>query len=88
MMSLQMVGQNTFVALNCPKRAMFFSLFRKAVLVVPLTFILPKAGFGVHGVFLAEMISQVIGAALCFACMRVTIYRKVIKAEDGEALTV
>ena len=88
MMSLQMVGQNTFIALNCPKRAMFFSLFRKVILVVPLTYILPKFGFGVHGVFLAEMISQVIGASLCFICMRYTIYRKVRNARDGDVIVV
>ena len=33
-MSFQNSGQNTFVALNCPRRAVFFSLFRKVVLVV------------------------------------------------------
>ena len=36
------------------------SLLRKAIIVVPLTLLLPMLGFGVNGVFLAEPISNVI----------------------------
>ncbi len=41
MMSLQFTGQSVFVALGRSKHAIFFSLFRKIIIVVPLTLILP-----------------------------------------------
>ena len=83
MMALQTSGQNTYVALNCPKRAVFFSLFRKVILVTPLTIILPRAGFGVNGVFIAELISQFVGGLCCFTTMMITVYRRVRKTPDG-----
>jgi len=47
------------------KHAIFCSLLRKAFIVVPLTLLLPMAGFGVNGVFLAEPISNAIGGIFC-----------------------
>ncbi len=75
-MSFQLAGQNTFVALNCPKYALFFSILRKLILIVPLTLLLPRIGMGVNGVFWAEVISQIVGATACFATMYFTIYKK------------
>ena len=75
-MALQMAGQSTFVALNYPRHALFFSLLRKAVLVAPLTLILPGLGLGVYGVFWGEFLSQLIGASACFLTMYFTIWRK------------
>lgn len=67
-MGLQMMTQRCFLALGRAKQAIFFSLLRKAFLVAPLTLLLPGVfGFGVHGVFLAEPISDFIGPIACFA---------------------
>ena len=55
---------------------MFFSLFRKVMIVVPLTLVLPTIGLGVEGVFLAEPISNAVGGLACFLAMRTIIYRK------------
>lgn len=75
MMSLQFSGQSTFVALGKSKNAVFFSLFRKVVIVVPLTLLLPHVGgLGVYGVFLAEPISNFIGGAACFITMMRTVW--------------
>lgn len=78
-MALQFSGQSTFQALGDAKHAIFFSLLRKAIIVVPLTLILPAVGFGAKGVFLAEPISNVIGGTACFLTMRMTVYRKIAK---------
>lgn len=75
-MAFQFAGQSTFQALGRAKHAVFFSLFRKAMIVVPLTLLLPRIGFGVEGVFLAEPISNAIGGLACFATMWMTVYRK------------
>ncbi|MCD8104064.1 MAG: MATE family efflux transporter [Lachnospiraceae bacterium] len=76
-MSLQFMGQSTFVGLGKAKRAVFFSILRKIVIVVPLTIILPMlAGLGTDGVFLAEPISNLLGGLACFITMYVTLYRK------------
>lgn len=75
-MAFQFVGQTTFQALGKAKQAIFFSLFRKAIIVVPLTLLLPAVGFGVEGVFLAEPISNAVGGLACFITMWLMIYRK------------
>lgn len=76
MMALQFAGQSTFVSLGKSKQAVFFSIFRKVIIVVPLTILLPKLPmFGVNGVFWAEAISNVIGGIGCFGTMYLTVYR-------------
>ena len=75
MMALQFVGQSTNVALNRPKQAVFFSLFRKGIIVVPLTILLPMiGGLGTDGVFWAEPVSNVVGGTACFVTMLVTVW--------------
>lgn len=75
-MAFQFTGQSAFTALGDSRHAIFFSLLRKAVIVAPLTVLLPKIGFGVNGVFLAEPVSNAIGGLACFVTMYVTLYRK------------
>ena len=77
MMALQFAGQSTFVALGKSRQAVFFSLFRKAVIVIPLTLWLPTlSGLGTDGVFLAEPVSNFIGGTACFVTMMVTVWPK------------
>ena len=75
-MAFQFSGQTTFQALGRAKHAIFFSLLRKVIIVVPLTLLLPAVGFGVEGVFLAEPISNLIGGLAAFTTMWITVYRK------------
>lgn len=73
-MALQFSGQCVFVALGKAKKATFFSILRKGIIVVPLTFLLPRvAGLGVDGVFWAEPISNLLGGTACFATMLATV---------------
>lgn len=82
MMAFQVSGQAVFVGLGKSRQAVFFSLLRKAIIVVPLTFILPYVGgLGVDGVFLAEPISNFIGGLACFVTMMCTVYRNMKKEE-------
>lgn len=77
MMSFQFAGQSTFTALGRSKQAVFFSLFRKVFIVIPLIYILPHiGGLGVTGVFMAEPVSNFIGGLACFSTMYITVYRK------------
>ena len=82
-MAFQFAGQSVFQALGFARRAIFFSLLRKAVIVVPLTLLLPGIGFGVNGVFLAEPISNAIGGLASFLTMWFTVYRKLGQEEQG-----
>ena len=75
-MAFQFAGQSTFQALGRAKQAIFFSLLRKAFIVVPLTLLLPAIGFGVEGVFWAEPISNALGGLAAFTTMYLTVYRK------------
>lgn len=75
-MAFQFAGQSVFQSLGYAKRAIFFSLLRKAIIVVPLTLALPRLGLGVKGVFLAEPVSNAIGGLASFLTMWMTVYRK------------
>lgn len=75
-MALQFAGQSTFQALGDAGHAIFFSLLRKAIIVVPLTMLLPMTGLGVRGVFLAEPISNIVGGVACYLTMRMTVYKR------------
>lgn len=82
LMSLQFSGQAVYVALKQPKKAIFFSLLRKVIIVTPLTIILPKLfNLGVNGVFLAEPISNLIGGVACYSTMLLTIWPMLTKKD-------
>ena len=82
MMSLQFAGQSTAVALGRSKQAVFFSLFRKVIIVIPLTLLLPAVGsLGTDGVFLAEPISNVVGGTACFVTMLLTVWPMLSRKE-------
>lgn len=52
-------------------------MFRKVIIVVPLTILLPLIGnLGTAGVFWVEPISNVVGGAACFVTMLLTIWLK------------
>ena len=73
-MVFQHCGQIIFKSLGKKYHAIFFSLFRKAVIVVPLTYILPYVfHMGTDGVFAAEPISNVIGGLACFITMLMVV---------------
>ena len=77
MMAFQFTGQCVFKALNKAPQAVFFSILRKAIIVAPLTLILPRiGGLGVVGVFMAEPISNFIGGLACYITMQTTLLRK------------
>lgn len=82
-MALQFTGQSVFVALGKAKKAVFFSIFRKVIIVVPLTLLLPRiAGMGVNGVFWAEPISNLVGGVACFATMLLTVLPELRKGKN------
>ena len=45
--------------------------------MVPLTLLLPRLGFGVKGVFLAEPVSNAVGGTACYLTMRLTQLRRI-----------
>ncbi len=78
-MTLQYIGQTSYKALNQRGRSIFFSIFRKVILVVPLTYILPAfMNPPVDGVFAAEPVSNILGGSASFFTM-VFFVRKLSK---------
>ena len=75
LMALMFTGQTVFVGIGKAKFAIFFSILRKGIVVIPLILLLP-IWFGVNGVFLAEPISNLIGGLACFTTMYFAVYRK------------
>ncbi len=87
-MVFQYTGQTMFKSLGKNKQAIFFSLLRKAIIVIPLTVLLPYAfGLGTDGVFLAEPISNVIGGSLCFITMLITLLPEMKEMKKENACT-
>lgn len=81
-MTFQHSGQVVFKSLGRKGHAIFFSLFRKAFIVVPLTYMLPYLfHMETDGVFAAEPISNVIGGTACFVTMLFTV-RKMSKNKN------
>jgi putative MATE family efflux protein len=82
--ALQVSAQSFFVSLGKAKYALFFSLLRKVVLIIPLTLLLPHLfSLGVLGVFLAEPLSELIGGSLCYIVMLNTAWKEL--SEFGRA---
>lgn len=85
LMSLQFSGQAVFVALGKAKQAVFFSIFRKVVIVIPLTLLLPGMwNLGTRGVFAAEPVSNLIGGVACFGTMLVLMLPELSDQDDSD----
>ena len=74
-MSLQQVAQSTFVALGKAANAIFYSLFRKIIIVVPLTILFPLF-MGADGVVAAEPVSNLVGGLASFITMKIVTGRE------------
>ena len=73
-MVFQHCGQIIFKSLGKKNHAIFFSLLRKGLIVVPLTFLLPSLfHMGTAGVFAAEPVSNVVGGLACFITMLLVV---------------
>ena len=84
--SFQYCGQTVFKALGKKYKAIFFSLFRKVILVVPFTLIFPYVfNFGTDGVFMAEPVSNVVGGLACFITMLCTVLPELKKMKTPGA---
>ena len=82
-MTMQMSSQNVFLGLGRSKNAIFFSLFRKAIIAAPLTILFPLLGMGTNGVFIAEAVSQFLGGAACFTTMFFVVYRRQLSRKQS-----
>lgn len=82
--ALQAACQNTFVAMGEAKKATFFALFRKVILLIPMIIILPRLGFGVTGIFAAEPLADGISAITCFTVFMLTSYRGLKRKEQEQ----
>ncbi len=84
-MTFQHTGQIVFKSLGRKGHAIFFSLFRKAFIVVTLTYALPYMfHMGTDGVFAAEPVSNVVGGLACFITMLFTV-KKMLKEPEYSA---
>lgn len=84
-MAFQFAGQSTFVALGKSRYSVFFSLFRKVIIVVPLTLLLPKLwGLGVDGVYLAEPVSNAVGGLACFLTMICVVWKELSEKSQNK----
>ena len=75
-MAFQYVGQTVFVSLGKAKQAVFFSLFRKVILGVPLILLLPHLwSLGTYGVLAAEPVTNILGGLACYFTMIAVVWK-------------
>ena len=82
-MAFHIVGQYTFTALGKSGKAIFFSIFRKIILVVSLVIALPRifSAFPVKAIYMSEPIADVIAGIVCFSAMYITVWRKLSRGQ-------
>ena len=84
-MSFQMSAQNTFVAMGEAKKATFFALFRKVLLLIPLIYILPAfLPDKTTAVYLAEPVTDAI-AVTCTAFLFAWQFKKALRKLEQPA---
>ena len=71
----QTACQQTFLALGEAKISVFLAMLRKIILLIPLAIILPVAGLGTMGLFLAEPISDVLAVLTTVTVFKLNIDR-------------
>ena len=74
---LQCASQNTFMGLGQARISLFFAIYRKIILLIPLVFILSSTSLGTTGVFLAESIADAVSAVTTFTTF-LLVYKKIL----------
>lgn len=85
LIGVSMIGSNYFQAIGKAKQAMFLSLLRQVILLVPMMLILPRI-LGLNGVWFAQPIADVISFIVTF----VLLFREVKshKVEENDEVEV
>ncbi|MDR1438679.1 MAG: MATE family efflux transporter [Clostridiales bacterium] len=80
LLAFQGLGQAGFLSLGMTKQAIFFSVLRKGVIVIPLILLFGYAlRLGPSGVFYAEPVSHILGSVSCYLVFMLTVWRKLGK---------
>lgn len=83
---ISITGSNYMQSIGKAKKAMFLSLLRQVILLIPLILILPKL-WGVDGIWVAQPVSDVI-ATLVTGFMLVREFKEVEKEEKEEDILI
>lgn len=79
---MAMIGSNYVQSIGKAKQAMFLSLLRQVILLVPMMLILPRF-FGINGVWFAQPIADIISCLVTFI-----VVTRQVKAQQEELLEV
>ena len=85
-LAMQSIGFTVYQGLGMARRAVFFSMLRKIIIVVPLMLLLPRLwGLGADGVFWSEPVSDLLGGGASYITMLLTVYfplRRELREEE------
>lgn len=81
LIGLTTVGSSYFQAIGNAKKAMFLSLLRQVILLIPMMFILPKM-LGLNGVWFAQPIADFISFVVTFVLVCIEVKSHKIKKND------
>ena len=83
LIGMSMIGANYIQSIGNAKQAMFLSLLRQVLLLVPMMLILPKF-LGLNGVWFAQPTADVISCVVTFLVVRKEIKSHRNEVEDIE----
>lgn len=83
LIGMSMIGSNYIQSIGNAKQAMFLSLLRQVILLVPMMLILPKF-LGLNGVWFSQPTADVISCIVTFMVVRKEIKSHRSEAEDVE----
>ena len=85
LIGMSMIGSNYIQSIGHAKQAMFLSLLRQVILLVPMMLILPKF-LGLNGVWFAQPTADVISCIVTFIIVRKEIRSHRSKSDDSESV--
>ncbi|MBU5335453.1 MATE family efflux transporter [Intestinibacter bartlettii] len=85
LIGMSMIGSNYIQSIGHAKQAMFLSLLRQVILLVPLMLILPKF-LGLNGVWFAQPTADVISCIVTFIIVRKEIISHRSESADSESV--
>ncbi len=85
LIGMSMIGANYIQSIGNAKKAMFLSLLRQVLLLVPMMLILPKF-LGLNGVWFAQPVADVISCIVTFLVVRKEVLSHRDKTDEAESV--
>lgn len=81
LIGMSMIGSNYIQSIGKAKHAMFLSLLRQVILLVPMMLVLPKF-FGLNGVWFAQPVADFVSCVVTFIVVKIEVNKQKALVEE------